>query len=229
MKVGDPGPGSGGSGGPALVLLALLAAAGCASGGGGSAGGGLGSPAADGGSPPPEPAPLRPGDAVRVTLSLEPDRSGQFTIDEEGRVGLPFLGDRRATGLPPDSLRRSLIADYRRQLRNQTIDVRLLRRVRVLGQVAEPGLYHVDATMSLADVVARAGGTTSEGELDDVRVLRRGTEVNTSVRTEAGAFERLRSGDQVYVPRRSWFARHSGVLLSGAISMAGFLIGVAVF
>lgn len=211
-----------------LLLLGLLGGVGCA-----SAGSGPGSPAgpeAEGAAAPGAvTAPLQPGDAIRVRLSREPDQSGQFTVDESGAVGLPFLGARHVGGLRPDSLRRSLVSEYEARLKNQTIEVRLMRRVRVLGEVNEPGLYHVDATMSLADVVARAGGTTSDGELEEVRILRGGTEVNTNVRSQAGAFERLRSGDQVYVPRRSWLARHSGVVVSGAISMVGFLIGVVVF
>ena len=39
--------------------------------------------------------------------------------------------------------------------------VTFLRRVNVLGAVKEPGVYPVDETMTIANVLALAGGTTS--------------------------------------------------------------------
>ncbi len=172
------------------------------------------------------PAPLEPGDAIQVSFSREPDQSGQYEIDESRRVALPFLDEWSVQGIPPDTLRSRLLAAYRSQLRNQTIDVRLLRRVRVLGAVQKPGLYLVDGTMTLADVVAQAGGATSEGNLNDVRVLRNGTQVQADLRGGVMAFEQLHSGDQVYLPEKSWLSRHAATMIGATVSAAVGLIVV---
>ncbi len=169
-------------------------------------------------------APLKPGDAIQVSFSRESDQSGQYQVDEGGRVALPFLDEWTVRGVPPDSLRARLLAAYEAQLRNQTIDVRLLRRVRVLGAVQKPGLYLVDGTMTLADVVAKAGGATGEGNLNSVRVLREGAQVQTNLREGTLAFEQLHSGDQIYVPEKSWMSRHAATMIGATVSAAVGLI-----
>lgn len=177
----------------------------------------------------PRAAPLEPGDAVRVSFSHEPEQSGTYQVDVSGEVAFPFLGTRSVGEVAPDSLRSGLMSDYRSRLRNQTIEVFLLRRVRILGAVGDPGLYHIDGTMTLADVVAEAGGATSDGSLDEIQVIRGDRVVLSDVEAGAGALQTLRSGDQVFVPRRSWFARNSGVVIGGLISTIGFVVSVVAF
>lgn len=204
---------------PGLALLLILA--GC-----GSSDPGAGAP------PPPTPAapaPLEPGDAIAVNFSLEPDQSGTYSVDENGVVGLPFLGNRTVRGVPPDDLKTGLLQEYGTRLRNQTIDVRLLRRIRVLGAVRQPNLYHVDATMTLADAVAEAGGVLEDGNLEEVQVLRDGVVVHTNLGTGVGVFQDLHSGDQIYVPQRSWFQRNGVILLSALISATAIISAQAFF
>ena len=121
------------------------------------------------------------------------------------------------------------MTDYGSRLRNQTIDIRLLRRVRVLGSVGTPGLYHVDATMTLADVVAEAGGATPDGDLESVQITREGSVVRTGVGMGAGAFTNLESGDEVWIPQRSWISRNGVVLLSAAVSAVAIVAAAAFF
>lgn len=205
---------------PALSLLFVVFATGCASGG---------SAASTAMMAPTAPAPLEPGDAIRVTFSREADQSGMFTVDETHSVSLPFLGGRSVEGISPAVLKADLVSAYGQQLRNQTIEIVLLRRVRVLGSVRDPGLYHVDATMSLADMVAQAGGATDEGKLEDIQVIRGSQVMRANVEAGAGAFASLQSGDQVFVPRKSWFARNAVVLVGGTLSALGFIVGSAFF
>lgn len=173
--------------------------------------------------------PLRPGDAIRVELGLEPDLSGEYQIDERGAVQLPILGSRRVTETPADRLKSELLEAYGEQLRNQSIAVTLLRRVRVLGAVKEPGIYLVDPTMTLADVIALAGGATPEGKTDGIRIIREGEEVELGDYGPFVGAERLQSGDQVLVPQRSWLSRNTGVVIGALVSTLGFVVSVAVF
>lgn len=181
--------------------------------------------------PPSDPV-LQPGDLLRITIWREPELSGDFSVDERGRATLPLLGVRQVAGVPLAVLRDSLIAGYARELRNPSINIVPLRRVNVQGEVTRPGLYPVDPTVTLADVVALAGGTTEAGDPRNIRVVRNGTVLIERVEPGAALTTAdVRSGDQVYVGRRTWMDRNSGTLvatvLSAAVSIIASLIIVA--
>jgi polysaccharide export outer membrane protein len=189
--------------------------------------GGAQRPASGGGVSAPADA-LRPGDVVRLAIWREPDLSGEFTVDKDGTVMFPKIGAQRVTEVSPDSLRTALVAAYRVYLRNPSIDVTLLRRVNVLGAVQKPGLYPVDPTMTIADVIALAGGATSVGDPHKVELRRIGS---TRTRVVAAATKLadspLRPGDQLYVPERSWMARNPGVVI-GAVSTLITIVAIFV-
>lgn len=169
-----------------------------------------------------EELPLRPGDAIRLSLSREVELSGDYPVDEAGNVGLPMVGVRQVNGIPAAQLKQQLIDAYEEQLRNQTVQVILLRRVRVLGAVNQPGLYHVDPTMTLGDAVALAGGATPVGRMDEVRIVRQGREIDADM--NAMAFRQIQSGDHVLVPERNWFSRNTGLVVGATLSVLGILL-----
>ena len=164
----------------------------------------------------PDP-PLAPGDMVRLRFWQEAELSGDFPVDERGLVTLPLLGVRQVTQWPADQVKTQLIQDYSRQLRDQPAQVTMLRRVRVLGAVQTPGLYHVDPTMRIGDVLALAGGVTEDAKSDRVRILRNGRMLVTRLDASALLYG-LRSGDQIMVPRRSWIERNAAILIGAALS-----------
>ncbi|HUP19948.1 MAG TPA: polysaccharide biosynthesis/export family protein [Gemmatimonadota bacterium] len=167
--------------------------------------------------------PLQPGDMVRVSLWQEPQLSGEFPVDESGLVALPLLGVRHVTRLPANQVKRQLAEEYSRQLRNQPAHITLLRRVRILGAVANPGLYHVDPTLSLGDVVALAGGVQPDGDDDDVRVTRRGQVYQASLERGLGV-SWVESGDEIFVPRNSWLERNATWFLGAIISATTLIL-----
>jgi polysaccharide export outer membrane protein len=152
---------------------------------------------------------LQPGDVVRLKIWREPDLSGDFAVDEHGGVVVPKLGRVEVAGFSPDSLKSHLISSYSVYLRNPSIDVVLLRRITIIGGVRNPGLYPVDPTMTLADAYALAGGISPEGKSDEVQLVR-GSQRATYRFSGATriADTPLRSGDQLYVPLRSWISRN---------------------
>lgn len=156
---------------------------------------------------------LKPGDVVRLKIWRETDLSGDFIVDERGTATLPKLGPTQVVGLSPDSLKAHLISAYSVYLRNPAIDVTLLRRITILGGVRNPGLYPVDPTMTLADAYALAGGISPEGKLNEVELVRDGQRTSYKLSgTTRIADTPLRSGDQLYVPTRSWLSRNTWVV-----------------
>jgi polysaccharide biosynthesis/export protein len=170
---------------------------------------------------------LQPGDMLRVQVWREEDLSGEFVVDEDGHVTLPMLGRRRAVGIPIDQLRTQLIAEFTRQLNNPSIQITPLRRIFVLGEVARPGSYALDPTLSLAGAVALAGGATPNGDLNRIQVVRNGAVFRSRVAPFASLQTvDIRSGDQIFIGERGWFSRNSTFLVSAMLSMAGIIVSV---
>lgn len=169
-------------------------------------------------------AALAPGDAVELSFWREPQLNGDYPVEETGTVVLPILGERTVVHTSALELKRQLLDDYAKQLRNQEVRVTFLRRVRVLGAVKNPGLYRVDPTMTLGDAVALAGGVTHEGKLQSIRIIRNSRDVWSNLDSRASVVEYLRSGDQIVVPERSWFARNGPYVLAASISALGVIV-----
>jgi len=167
----------------------------------------------------PDPG-LHPGDAVRVEVWREPDLTGEYTVDQNGVVVFPLIGERRVTGISGDSLERRLAKDYREYLESPSVNVTVLRRISILGQVHQPGLYPVDLTMNVTDALALAGGLSPLADRKKIQLVRNGQVVTD--RLGAGtalASTVIRSGDQIVVEQRSWLSRNVGVVTAalGAI------------
>ena len=166
---------------------------------------------------------LRPGDLIRLRIWREPDLSGDFPVDEKGMSVLPKLGPMAVTGMPADTLRVRLVADYSQYLNHPSIEVMFLHRVQVVGAVRNPGLYPVDPTMTLSDALALAGGITPDGNQNRVILIRNGEKMHYAfTRASRLADAHIRSGDQLYVPERSWVSRNPGIvatLITAGVSL----------
>lgn len=168
---------------------------------------------------------IRPGDHLVVRLlGEEKPVADTLLVDPSGAVVLPKLGATSLTGFDLPTLPDSLRARYARYLRNPTVDVLVLRRVIVSGEVKKPDIYYVDLNATLADVVAHAGGLTeyANGKLS----LRRGNSVTPVAHWETGqaAVSQLESGDQVVLGRRSWLMQN----ILPAISTLALLASVVI-
>lgn len=170
---------------------------------------------------------LAPGDILNIQIWREPDLGGEFQVDLDGVAILPLIGEKRVTGIPVRMLRQQLVEDYRVHLRNPSINITPLRRIHVLGEVRQPGLFRVDPTVSLAEAIAMAGGVTEAGDIRRIRIVRRGASGQEPVSATALVRDAdLRSGDQIYVDRRSWLSRNTGFLLGTGLSIANLILNV---
>jgi polysaccharide biosynthesis/export protein len=170
---------------------------------------------------------LQPGDLVRLKIWREPDLSGDYRVDENGVTVFPKIGPLPVSQLSTDSLKSLLVSSYSVYLQNPAVEVTFLRRINVLGEVKSPGLYEVDPTMTVADVVAMAGGVTPDGNSKKIELLRQGQRLPAQLFSQSRlADSPLRSGDQLRIPQRSWLARNGTVVAAGITAVA--LIATAV-
>jgi protein involved in polysaccharide export with SLBB domain len=149
---------------------------------------------------------LRPGDIVRLRIWREPDLSGDFPVDEFGQVNFPLVGTYPVADETRESLQQKLVAAFRTSVQNLSMDVIFLRRIPVVGAVRTPGLYPVEPTMTVADAVALAGGSTLEADKTSINLMRSGKIIQKNL-DPALAVSQLATnpGDQLYIPPRSGY------------------------
>lgn len=170
--------------------------------------GALCSPLAAQGSSPLEADELviKEGDVLKIRVWPDETLSGQFPVELSGKVYLPVIGEFQAAGLKLSVLQRKLRAAYGQAMKEPVVSVTPLFSVGVLGGVNAPGLYAIEPTQNLIDVIIRAGGFTSRAKSDQIRVIRDGRAItyNASTALETGESELfvLQSGDRIVVPER---------------------------
>jgi polysaccharide export outer membrane protein len=174
----------------------------------------------------PDPAVL-PGDMISLEVWREEDLTGEFLVDQHFLLTLPLIGELDVRGETELSLRERVRLLMRAELLNPSIQVLVLKRVRVLGAVIEPGIFHVDATMSVADALAFAGGRTPRARQGMVSLRRGGDLIEIDVFDDARLSDlAVRTGDELLVPERPWLDRNLGPLVTGFTATAALIFTV---
>lgn len=111
---------------------------------------------------------LAPGDNLTITVFGQEDLSGSYTVDAEGYLQLPLGGPLRVESLTlreaQGRLRAQLANGY---LVDPEVSIRIaeLRPVYIMGSVKRPGSFPFRFGMTVAEVVALAGGFGSDAQL----------------------------------------------------------------
>ena len=161
-------------------------------------------------APLPKSFGLHPGDVVRIRVWREPDLSGDFIVDEYGKVSIPLLGARVVLGVASDALQKALETDYATSVKEPSVQVTFLRRISVQGAARAPGLYPMDATMTVGDALALAGGRAPDAaQAGPVQLWRDSTMIYGQVPTSVfiGQLE-TKAGDELRVPHGGFLARN---------------------
>jgi len=145
--------------------------------------------------------------------------SGQFTVDETARLQFPILGDIEVRNQTVAELREKVRSGLETIFKQPFVTIEPLFRMAVLGQVNNPGLYTVNPTLNVLEVVAMAGGPTQGGNLNKIHLLRGGQAINLSLSKGSLQDIGVHSGDQILVPRRT-FSRDDVSLILGVVQVA---------
>ena len=142
---------------------------------------------------------LGPQDRIRVTVFNEPDLSGEFELDGEGRLSLPLVGEVVVGRLTLRDAERAIAGtlhpDY---LINPKVSVEVTnyRPFYILGEVKQPGSYPYAAGITIVQAVALAGGFTHRARQGALVIARSG------VRLRAAPDAAVLPGDIIEVPER---------------------------
>lgn len=167
---------------------------------------------------------LRPGDVIKVQVFGHEELTGDFPVDENDSLLLPIVGGFSVKDMTVADLRARIKREFGQLYTQSFVNVTPLFRVSVVGEVVRPGLYSVDATLNIYEVLANAGGTTRYARENAMRLIRNGQQLRLPV--DAASLARatlreigVRSGDQIVVPRRGW-TYESWLLVLQATSIA---------
>lgn len=153
---------------------------------------------------------LGPGDNLVMRLLGRSENEYNLTIDREGKVYVPRVGEIVAWGVTVEAFKRlaerklsSVYTDF--QL---TVSLGKIRSIRIYltGEVRRPGAYTVSSLTSLFNALYLAGGPTPNGSMRDIRLMRSGKPI-ASVDLYRFLLEgdntsdvRLETGDAIFVP-----------------------------
>lgn len=135
--------------------------------------------AAPEGQPASEGYVLGANDRLRLIVFGEPTLSGEFAVDDTGKVALPLIGEVVAGGLDVRAFERAiqqrLAEGYLRDPR-VSVEVMTGRPFYILGEVTRPGQYPYVTGMSATNAVAVAGGFTPLADQTRLIVKHAGSE-----------------------------------------------------
>lgn len=153
-------------------------------------------------------------DVIAVSVWMHPELERTLTINSEGNVTLPPIGEVKAAGLTTKQLGDRLAEQLTRYLRsttNVTITVTqfMSRSVYVTGAVSKPGRYGFEHIPSLPDVISQAGGALTGADLSQAQVVRKDGDQRRTMPVDLAAALRggdtsalpeLKSGDTIVIP-----------------------------
>jgi protein involved in polysaccharide export with SLBB domain len=157
----------------------------------------------------PEEYLLGPGDNIIVSLWGRVQQEWNLTVDREGKIFIPKVGEIPAWGMTLDEFTRHLDAKlstvYTGFKRRVTLGKIRTIKVFVYGEVVSPGAYTVSALSTLFNALYMAGGPSANGSFRQIKLIRdqKSTTIDLYeflVKGDKTCDRPLLSGDVVFVP-----------------------------
>ena len=194
---------------------------------------------------------IGPGDELMIRAWGQVDFDLSVTVDRNGSIYLPKVGNVNVSGIRFQSLQGYLKNSISQSFRNFDLNVSLgkLRSIQVfvVGQARRPGVYTVSSLSTLVNTLFASGGPSGRGSMRNIQVKRNG-----SVISELDMYDFLLKGDKskdvpllpgdvIYIPPAGQLVAIAGSInnpaiyeldndsntLAGLIEMAGGLTTTA--
>jgi len=116
------------------------------------------------------------GDKVRVITFGNQELTGEFRVNDGGKIAMPLLGSVPAEGKTPEGLQAGIAGELESRnmmhKANVSVEITEYRPVFVLGEVNRPGEYPFKPGMTVLSAVSTAGGFTYRAVTDVGSVVR---------------------------------------------------------
>jgi len=170
------------------------------------------------------------GDTVSISVYDQPDLSTEARISQDnGTITYPLLGEVQISGLTPEAAGKKIARLLKQngilKFPEVTVAVRdyLSQKIPVMGQVNKPGEYALKGESRVVDMIAQAGGVTTEAA-DTIFVVKQ--ENGRQVRHEIDLLQfyagdmsqnlKVAEGDFILVPKMDTFYIHGEVKRPGS-------------
>ncbi|NEO97490.1 MAG: polysaccharide export protein [Symploca sp. SIO2E9] len=120
---------------------------------------------------------LGSGDTLQVQVDRFPDLSFAYTIDIQGNIVVPLLGQIKVGGKTVEEVEETIRAGLDRFVVDPKVSVVVSgfrpAEVTITGEVQRPGFYTLQPGSTINEALLAAGGTTNDADLRKVVVRRR--------------------------------------------------------
>ena len=120
---------------------------------------------------------IGPGDVLQIDVWKEPEASTpSVTVQPDGNVSLPMIGEVRVEGLATSELQKILGEKYSALIRNARVAVSVRevhsQRIYLIGEVRREGPIRLVAPLTVLQALAEAGGLTDWAKRKRIYILR---------------------------------------------------------
>ena len=121
---------------------------------------------------------LGPGDLLEINVWENKDLTSETRIRPDGFITMPLVGDLKATGQTPSSLKATIKSKLQEFIKTDTtpISVKVTEwkayKFTVQGEVVRQGVFQPDSFVKVSEALAMAGGLTRFAKRNDVRIFR---------------------------------------------------------
>ena len=153
---------------------------------------------------------LGPGDNILIYLWGRVEKQYNLTIDREGKIFVPQVGELIGWGLTLEQFEARAIRQFSKVYSdyNLTISLGKIRSIRIFvtGEVKRPGAYTVSSLTSLFNAIYTAGGPNQRGSMRNIKLMRSGKEkaivdlYKFLLEGDNSIDVRLQTGDLIFVP-----------------------------
>ena len=143
-------------------------------------------------------------DRVRIIVFGQPTLTGEYTLDGNGMLAFPLIGNVDANGQTTKQLQKTIVSKLDpNYLRDPSVSAEVITRrpFYVIGEVQKPGNYPYVTDMTALNAVAMAGGYTYRARQNSLYIKRLDAS-GRMVRIPATPETRVKPGDTVEVKER---------------------------
>ena len=167
------------------------------------------------------------GDILKIQLIGQNDSIDSYQLARDGSINIPDIGKMFLSGLSLKNASEMIVAKIKQTYIGVEAYISLenIRDVSVLvsGNAYNPGIYTLNGSSNMLHALHAAGGISQYGSYRNIKLIRDGKIIddidiyNILVKGDFSSKTRLRSGDMIFVDKRS-----NVVELEGAFKRTGF-------
>jgi polysaccharide export outer membrane protein len=148
-------------------------------------------------------------DILRIAVWKEPELSTAVQVRPDGKITLPLIGEIRAAGETPESLKNKIVSALSEYINKPEVMVSLQsvqsRRYYISGEVGRPGTFPLVVPVTVLEALTNAGGFREFANTKKIRILRNNKIIyfnynDVSKGKNLSQNIQIENGDHIFVP-----------------------------